>query len=188
MPLLAPSTDAPLVALATGEELAAFRQPAETPLDKAAVAVAIASGIVRAYCGWRIDFARESFTVDGNPTRLLVVPTLRLTDVSAVTVDGVALVDGTDFTWSGSGLLWTTSAWTGPARSVVVDVEHGYDPVPDEVRGVVLAVAARSLVSPSGETRLSTGPFSVAYGATGAAFSLLDSEKDALNPYRLEQA
>lgn len=187
MPLLAPSSGA-LVALATREELAAFRQPAETPDDRAALALAIASGIVRAYCGWRIDFARETFSADGNPTRLLVLPTMRLIDVVSVTVDGVELAADIDFTWSAAGLVWTGTAWTGPARSVVVDVEHGYDPVPDEVRGVVLAVAARNIVSPHGETRHSAGPFAVSFGATSAAIGLLDSEKQALDPYRLEQA
>lgn len=184
MPFLAPALAPEL--LASVDELTAFRQGEEAAsVEQATLALAAATGAVRRYCGWRLDAASESFVVDGVQGAELLLPTLYLTAVTAVTVDGVALVDGTDFEWSRSGILSssTTTMWAAPRRGVTVEAQHGYDPVPDDVKGVVLAAAARAVTAPNGELRESVGEWSAALAAAGV--QLTDGERLLLNPYRL---
>lgn len=110
-----------------------------------------ASGLVRSYCRWGIAQETTTFTVDANGGRVVALPTLRLNDVTAVAVDGATL-DAADFEWSSNGLLYRINGgcWPIGARRIVADVDHGYDPAPDEVRIVVCAVAARLYANPEG--------------------------------------
>lgn len=149
--------------------------------------LAQAEALVRSYCGWHIAPSRtEDVTVAASFATTLTLPTLRLTAVSAVTEDAVAVTD--DFTWTEAGVL--TRPWfrwsSGP---VVVSVTHGYDTPPPEVTAVVQAVAQRALDNPGSRPRDQVGPFAESFSQVGfnqaPALALLDAEKAILDRYKL---
>ncbi len=61
---------------------------------------------------------------------------------------------------------------------------HGFAVIPNDVKGVCLALAARSLQSPDGVNSETVGSYSVSYSRTGGAVSLLDEERRLLDRYR----
>lgn len=116
--------------------------------EVAALAVASASGIVRDFCRWIVAPAEEAtFVLDGSGRTLQGLPTLYLTAVSEVRVDGHPI---NDFTWSRRGQLHRDAGWPDRLRSVEVDCTHGYPTTPDTVRAVVLVLATRPATNPEG--------------------------------------
>lgn len=128
---------------------------------------------VRASCGWHIaPSIEEDLVLDdgrGSSTTFgfvrLLLPSLQLTAVSAVSVDGVAVdVAGVRFQRRGvvdipnaslPGSAWP-GWWSDPGPVVTVSVTHGYDECPKELLGVLrdlvkvggVKVAQRSVVGP----------------------------------------
>lgn len=152
-----------------------------------------AEALVRAYCGWHIAPSREdSLTVVGSRDRVIVLPTLRLTGVASITVDGVP-VDEECYAWTSSGLVsrydvWQEAWWysrRGP--QVVVEFTHGFTDVPADVTAVVQAVATRAVENPSSLVRETVGPFTNQYASGSSALSLLAPEMKVLDHYRLPQ-
>lgn len=145
-----------------------------------------AEALVRTYCGWHIAPSRtENVTLSASNTSLLLLPSLHVTALSAVTEDGTSVaVD--DYEWSPAGVITRTSAWS--TTPIVVSLTHGYASVPAEVAGVVVAVAQRAVDNPSSRTRRQVGPFADSYSQVGdetPALVLLDAEKSALSHYKL---
>lgn len=134
--------------LVTPEEFAAYLQ---RDLDRstAEVAVAGASGVVRQWCRWNITRTTESMEVDSGGSQYINLPTLHLRDVNSLTVAG-ELVDASSYTWSRAGQLYRAQGWPRGFRMVDAVVDHGYDDIPDEIRIVVLSLAARYYVNPEG--------------------------------------
>ncbi len=118
--------------------------------DAALLALEGASGAIRAWCGWSISQEETTFTVEGSGLVPLSLPTLLLTEVAEVVVDGETLAEGTgyeDYQFSRSGQLFRSAGW--PARvKVTVECTHGHDPVPHVIRLLCLGVAARELNNP----------------------------------------
>ncbi len=138
--------------------------------------LAAASGIVRAYCGWEItSVVDQTVVLDSNGSQLLMVPSLQLTDVSAVVVKGVdwyglPLLQPASWTWSTAGMVQCTwPRWGGfgmygthgfdgrPATAnavppglgrVAVTYSGGYQDVPPELQAVTCSVAER-ITAPS---------------------------------------
>lgn len=156
----------------------------------AGLMLAAAEATVRAYCGWHIAPVRadDVVTVDGSGATVLALPTMNLRDVSEVTEDG-QLVTLDTVSWSASGFLHRTAPWTTRLRGVVVTMEHGYADVPLEVQAVVLAVAARAVVSPDGVVRSQVGSVSVTFSQSSfnvaGGVALLEHERGVLDRYRL---
>jgi len=165
--------------LITTTDLAAYLQ---RDLDQysADLAVRGASGLVRTYCGWGISRAVETLTVDANGGISVNLPTLKLNDVTAVRVDG-ELLDPDDYMWGGNGVLVARHRWPGRLRAVEADVDHGYDPTPDEVRIVVSVMAGRVYANPEGLIQRSSGDSSKSF-TSGV---LTDLEMRLISAYRL---
>lgn len=141
----------------------------------AELALALASGAVRAFCGW--DLARETATLqaDGDGSPILSLPTLHLVDVTAVTVDDVEvdlnLLDRDRIVWSKKGQLYRASGW--PRFCVVsADVVHGYDPVPDLVKLVTLDLAARRLSNPEALVSATVSSVTKTWASSGSGPTL----------------
>lgn len=101
------------------------------------------SGDIRSYCGWSISAEDGAvWTVDGDGSEVLAVPSLHLRAVNSVTVDGSS-VDLADLEWSEAGYLVNRNRWPRKLRSVVVNGDHGYDPVPAEIVTVACSMASR---------------------------------------------
>lgn len=145
---------------------------------------------VRAYCGWHIAPTRtEELVLDGPDTGVLLLPSLYVTDLASVTVDGTAL-DPDTYRWSRSGVVTRTGAagWTDEPRGVVVALTHGHPSMPLDVQTVIdqrvnLAVelsSASQVLSQVGQVRY-------AVGVSGLRETGLLSEPDrlVLDRYRL---
>lgn len=205
MPIEVPSTND----LATVDDLTAFRRGDPLTL------VAQANALVREYCNWHITPSRiEDLTVkipsrspDDLPAvapyrRTVFLPSMHLTAVSAVTLDGQALTEGVDYEWHEGGYLvrlglpWIDVLdWTGKSRTVVASVTHGYPIPPADVQSVALDVANRAItaVKAGGVIRLRVGGVDRQFGksssgAPAAAIGLTDDNKSTLAPYRVPVA
>lgn len=153
--------------------------PAPDPTEAALAAV-------RRYCGWHVaPEIIETLTLDGNGERRMLLPTRRVVDLERAEIDG----EPVELRWSEDG--WITrpdGVFPDRERSVEVTIVHGFDSA-DDVGQVVQSIIARARMSPAGNiVSQSTGPFRVQYAAAGgeaAGFPLMQSEKAALNHYRL---
>jgi hypothetical protein len=140
-----------------------------------------AQATIRRYCGWHIaPNITETVTLDGNGGRNLSLPSLYVTDIDSITELG-DLVDVADYDWSVDGRVHRRyCSWTTRPRQVIVEFEHGYDLIPDDLIQVAVSLANRRSSSPAGIRRETTGPFSVEYG-----IDFLQDERDVLNLYKL---
>lgn len=145
---------------------------------------------VRDYCGWHVGpSVSEVLTVKGRGLVTVFLPSLHVTDVASVTVDGT-LLEPDEYTWTPVGLLTRVN---GPcfALGARIDVEltHGHDPVPSSVAEVVMARATRRLGDAGGNiAQVSKGPFSTQYNTGGVAGFDPKTERDALDPYRIPRS
>jgi hypothetical protein len=174
-------------ALANRGELEAHLNRTFDPEDevRADMALDLASGAVRAYCGWELAREAVTFQVDGEGGNVLTLPTLELIDVLEIRIAddvqtlGLPLTDYGRITWWRKGQLYRHAGW--PTHTVIeVDVIHGYDPVPDLIKLVTLDMAARTLSNPEGLVSATTGQVSKTWASsstqalTALHFRLLD--------------
>lgn len=140
----------------------------------------------RKYCGWHVTGERtDTITVDGTGGQVLLLPTLQLVDVLAVTEDDED-VDLDTIHWSTRGALTKHrphQGWTRRYRGVTATITHGFADAPDWNTAILSAVDRLSM---GGAAKLVAGPYQ--YFAeppvTGSMFSI--AEKAILDAYRLE--
>ena len=145
----------------------------------------------RAYCGWHVSpvLVDQEITLDGPTTsHLLVLPTLKMTELSEVTEDEVA-IELTDLNWSVRGLIQKKSGhwWSQMFGSIVVVFSHGYTSAnAQDFESAIFSAIARGAFSTETSPRV-IGPFQ--YSDTGAAGALFtDSERAILDRYSLEKS
>jgi len=177
--------------LATVGELETHLQRTFDDPSRAALALELASGAVRAYCGW--DLARENtvFEMEGGGGAILTLPTLELIDVTEIRIDGVVqeldlpVTEYGRITWWKKGQLYRHAGWP-PNVPIEVVALHGYDPVPDLVKLVTLDLAARRVTNPEGLVSASTGQVSRTWASGSAGSSDLSAlHERLLDRYRL---
>lgn len=160
---------------------------------------------VRAYCGWHIAPVRQASTrvpwhqehayglLRQHRAQVLVLPTLRLLEVSSV-VDNLGYeLPPECYTYEPSGLLHVnTWPWQGTHWTITRDVlpshtmwltvtyTHGYDQVPGDVAGVVRSLAQQAKGNPAHVSMRSIGPFVTKYEADEFA-----AHRNVLDAYRL---
>jgi hypothetical protein len=142
--------------------------------------LADASAAVRAYTGQTISAATTTAR-----TRVRWGEA-RLSQRPVTTVDEAAAVDGTVLTgWEWDGL----DRLTGLTDDVVdITYTHGWEPVPDDVIGVVCAIAARSLPGDAdpGIVSEAIAGYSYTRGSVTAAgpWGMFTQEQQILDRYR----
>lgn len=149
-----------------------------------------AHGAVRRFCGWHVaPLIEETLILDGSGGRDVLLPSLRVVELLAVTNDGVNVTAGVDTSRAGI-LRLTTGTWTDRLGRVSVTLRHGYDldEVP-EVAAVIAGVAKRG--PNAGRVEASESANGSSRGAAldrGAPVSipLLLPEREALSTYRIE--
>lgn len=176
---------------AQAAELRAWMQLDATALPDATAdqALSALSAAVRSYCSWTLS--EETVTdlkVRSRGVRSLWLPTLHLTDVTALAQGAVAL-SSADYEWVEEGRIELLRRWWQDA-TFTVSFTHGYadgSVVLDMVKGVVLSAAARVVDNPaSHRSETSSGESVVAAGAGEDVVSLLSAgEKKQLQPHAL---
>ena len=158
--------------------------PASTNVDEAI------TSMIRAYCGWHVaPEVNEARKFDYDGSGRLFIPTLNLVEVQRVSVDGKDLYD---WTFSQDGWVTFSPSYTPPAgdRSVTIEFKHGFPQAP-ELSFVLERVKARLAALPAAPLAYQrAGTQSVGYATRNGSilgFSLSDSEKEALNHYRLKE-
>jgi hypothetical protein len=172
----------------------------QVPVDEAAgnAALIAASGVVRSFCKWQISQKlQDTMVVAGNGTRSIRLPTGYVTNVYRVQLDYIVLSpiqwDGTvagqyGYEWSQSGFIKRAPMWLWPQgeRRVTVILDHGYPVIPDEVVGVVCAVAARALDNPeSVRSRRVAETAQIYDGAALTAYGLSPNDQATLTEYKI---
>lgn len=117
----------------------------------------IASGLVLDFCGWSIISESLTVTLDSDGGSFIFLPSLLVTAVSSVVLNGVddagdplPTLLGTDWDWRANGQLeWLMDlcGWPYGGQRVTVSYTGGYAVVPAGVQGVVVSVAERVAVS-----------------------------------------
>lgn len=166
-----------------------------------------ATAAIQRYCRQTIEYvASDVVKLTGTWSRGLVLPELPVTAVSSVVVDGDTLTSGTDYEWDNQRTLWRKptewrwsdwswrypapsdwdSHWGGPSTAITVTYSHGFSTLPGEVVSICIQAAARGWSAPGGESRLTIGSWSVAYGpeAAGGVVALTREERRILNELR----
>lgn len=151
----------------------------ELPADVAQQVLEGASAAIRAACRWSVlqETVTDSIDLERSHRHLSYVehrgggefylPTLQLSAL-ALSVSGVAWVDGVDYLWRRTGrvrLLGYVPRW----QPIVVTYTHGYTTVPAGLRQVCVEVAARSLSNPRQLSMVTVGNVSETYWRTSAA-------------------
>lgn len=159
------------------EDYTQGRLDRDDPLTATLLARSLAAA--RRWCGWHVTPAQaETVVLDGPGGLMLVLPTLYLSALTAVTEDGTAL-DVADLQWSRRGLVRKTSAaaWTTAFSGVEVEMTHGF-PAAQDFEAAVLSMVDRSSLAAAG-IPVSVGPF---------RWNPEGSEASVLEQYRLERA
>lgn len=157
----------------------------------------LAQAAMVAYCGWdpTEHVTNQLVLLNGNGTSLLTLPSLHVTDVSAVTVTdrwdrSVDLTIGTgsaDLSWSEDGVLSLTGcglvrAFPEGLRNVAVTYSGGYPEVPAELQAVLDSIGKRTGTTSAGIRSKTMGKAAFTYVASG---DLLLLEKMVLDRYRI---
>jgi len=176
-----------VAALASTPALGAFLGSDIAAADQVRAALVLnqASKAIRNYCGWTIT--QETLTgaaVDGNGRQRLWLPTLLLTAVAEVVLDGRTLVYDVDYQWTSDGMLYRPTGWPHTPRILSVTYTQGYEAVPDDVAGVCLSIAARRFENPVAYRRESLDDWSVTH-ADKADRDMTEIELATLGPYRI---
>ncbi len=152
-----------------------------------------ASARVRNYCGWHIfPEVTETLVLDGRGGRVLMLPTLMLTAVASIVIDGSELAE-TAWRKSRRGMLERVDGYGWPVgfETIQVTITHGYDQVPEDLPEVVVGIATRLPVQMQMVTSETADKVSLTYGGDLAGgFSgktgLTIVETNILDTYRVE--
>ena len=148
----------------TPEGLQQYRSGDETLLLEAA------QGEIRDYCGWHIA---PSETVTNASVRigergLILLPTLHLTAVGQVQVDGRTLVYGVDYDWDKVGYISRLVPSWPRHRVATVTYTHGYAEIPPNVAVIGYELAQRAMDTVGGNTKdFNAGPYRMSLRSLG---------------------
>ncbi|MDX3294612.1 mobile element protein [Streptomyces scabiei] len=120
-----------------------------------------------------IPIVTETVTLDGNGRESLLLPVWPTTDVQTVVLEGVTLVEGTDYDWSDAGILRRLGCrvWPDKLRCLQVGYSHGFATSPEDIAEVVLERAEAAFTIPVGVQSKAVGGQSVTFGAQAASGS-----------------
>lgn len=176
---------------ATPEELSAYTMGLISETDERSQL--ILDGATRAiqnYAGWHIAPAQEVTVYLDGGSDVLYLPTLKLNSIESITVDG-ALLASTDYEWSRitGNVRHKLSCFPDSWGGTVVVFNSGYADTPEDLKQVVLQVAAQALSSPTGATREQAGQVSMQWATTApgvaGGLSLLERDLATVDQYRI---
>lgn len=143
--------------------------------------IAGASAYIRRVAGWHIfPVVSEVVFVDGFGGSTLLLPTGHLVEEPTVKIDGQEV---TDFDWTESGVLERFSGWPRRRRGIEVEMEHGYEEVP-ELQSLVVSLVKTAIARPSGVTSHANGGMSQVFGTPGGVM-LMEPELEIVRRFKL---
>lgn len=180
-----------MTALASVEALRLFLDDPTLDETRAALLLDVASGEVRAFCGQSFDAVTDDEVIlDGTGTRVVMLPELPVLAVSVVELgpggarDELAGPEAARpaWEWSENGVLRRIdgAVWRRRFRWLRVIYSHGFDPIPDELVGVVLRVAARGVDNPEGTRQEALGRYSYTAAGESAGLGLFGPDRATL--------
>ncbi len=182
-----------MTAFATVEDLATILQRPITgdETTAAGLLLGLASAEIRGYCRQQLSADTSTAVLRGTWTRDLELPERPVTAVSSVEIDGEPI---TDWAWDGLNSIRRTpfdltdigAHWGGPARVVTVSYDHGFDPIPEVIRGRCIAIVLRALGAAPGVVSEQLGSYSVSYDRALASelVALTVEDRRTLRRYR----
>lgn len=130
-------------------------------------ALAAASNRFRGQVRHPVSFvAGDVITLDGQGTSSIFLPAQPVTAVESLTLDGTALVDGTDFEWSQDGFVRRLGClWPNRLRCIEISYSHGYAIIPADIAEAVVDQARAQYAVRPGVQSVQVGGQSVNFGA-----------------------
>ncbi|ALE05513.1 hypothetical protein AL755_08520 [Arthrobacter sp. ERGS1:01] len=143
---------------------------------------------MRRYCGWHITpEIEETIILDGRGGEDVLIPTTNLVALIACTSDGQDVLADVDPSTKGI-LSRRTGHWSLRNSGISITIKHGYESAPD-VAGLIASIASRAVMNPGGNIvnqRAGTQSLTLATsGGASASIPLMATEKELLEPYRL---
>lgn len=131
---------------------------------QALAALDAATAMIQALTNQTLEqVAGDVLVMDGSGTRVLMLPELPVTAVSAVEVDGEAL-SASEYQWSADGYLRRTGAtWPADLRNVEITYTHGYAQLPALIVSMTAKLAARLYQVPASVRQETIGSYSTSY-------------------------
>lgn len=187
-------------AFATVSDLATYLQRDLDAADTATATQALdtASGAIRSYTRQTLSAATTTDQLRANWSSEIVLPERPVSAVASVVVAGPywsQTLTSTDYRWTRQGSLYVSplagspadgrGSWGGPEATVTVTYTHGFAVIPDDIRGICLAMATRSMAVPvsAGVASESIGSYSVSFDIA-AASTPTEAEHRTLRLYR----
>lgn len=181
--------------LATVAELRLFLEDDTLDADRAELFLRLASGEARGYTGNGFDWIEDDVVrLNGTGTSVLLLPEAPVADVSelvqAVGLAAELILEGPVDTspaweWDEDGVIERIDGgvFARRRRHYQITYSHGFEVVPDEVKAVVLRVAARGFESPDGIRQEALGRYSYTLAGEAAGMGLYAPDRRDLDPY-----
>lgn len=162
--------------LATPEDLASLLERDDMDEYKAVMLVECATAVVQEAAGGQriVQVVDDTAELLGTTAAWLDLPQLPVTAVTAVTLDGGAITEGTaSGCWRrpGTSRLWRDTGWAttaGEPSTVAVVYSHGYPDGHQELqfaRSAVLGLLRSVYGNPTGASRITIDDYTEAYEA-----------------------
>lgn len=181
--------------LATVDELRLFMDDPTLDEERSALLLRLAGGEVRAYTGNLFDYVEgEVRILNGTGTTVLLLPEVPVTDVTAL-FEAAGRSDEVEL----AGPLDTSPVWEWDEDGVIVRIDggvfarrrrwysvtndHGFEVSPDEVKAVVLRMAAGVFDNPDGIRQETLGKYSYTVAGDSAGLGLTAADRRLLDPY-----
>lgn len=135
---------------------------------KLLVALAAASSRFRGQVRHHISLVTgDTVRIDGTGRQTFLLPAAPVTEITTLELNGVPLVEGTDFEWSENGFVRRLGClhWPNRLRCIQVVYSHGYDPVPEDISEVVIDQARSQYTVRPGIQTMQVGGQQVGFGA-----------------------
>jgi hypothetical protein len=142
---------------------------------RAETLLGLASELIQSETGQTIELVEDDeLTRNGSASPRLRLPERPVVEVSAVELDGDALLEGTDWYLDGDELVRTHGTisgpfgpfgfgWGGPEAELAITYSHGFDPIPGAVKAACLEVVVRVWTNPGAVSSESYGNEQVSY-------------------------
>lgn len=143
----------------------------------------------------------ETITMNGTTDESILLPSTPVVSVSAVTIDGAPLVEGSDWYLDGNMIVRLpatsvilngidgatfpaiTPGFGSPRQTLQITYTHGYPEIPGKVKTICLGMVVRVWINPGSVARESVGDTSTVYDNnrfSPTGMQLTDDERRAL--------